>query len=46
MVVASHSRDVLRKWCNRCFLMEHGKLITSGPVDDVLAAYVERRASQ
>ena len=44
MVVASHSRGVLQKWCNRCFLMEHGKLITTGSVDDVLRVYDERRA--
>jgi len=46
MVVATHSRDVLYQWCNRCFLMEHGKLITTGPVDEVLRVYDERRAKQ
>jgi ABC-2 type transport system ATP-binding protein/lipopolysaccharide transport system ATP-binding protein len=46
MVVATHSRDVLHQWCNRCFLMEHGKLITAGPVAEVLSIYDERRAKQ
>ena len=45
IVLATHTREVLHKWCNRCFLMEHGKLITTGPVDDVLRVYDERRAS-
>lgn len=43
MVVATHSRDILHQWCSRCFLMEHGKIITDGPVDDVLRIYDERR---
>jgi ABC-type polysaccharide/polyol phosphate transport system ATPase subunit len=46
MVVATHSRGVLYKWCNRCLLMEHGKLIASGPVDDVLRVYDQRRGKQ
>ncbi|MEM8811179.1 MAG: ATP-binding cassette domain-containing protein [Pseudomonadota bacterium] len=45
MVVATHSRDILHKWCSRCFLMEHGKLITDGPVEDTLRIYDERRAA-
>jgi len=44
MVVATHTREVLFKWCNRCFLMEHGKLVTSGTVADTLRIYDERRA--
>ncbi len=43
MVVATHSRDILLKWCSRCFLMEHGKLITDGPVKETLRIYDERR---
>lgn len=45
MVVATHSREILYKWCNRCFLMEHGKLITEGPVEETLRIYDERRAA-
>jgi len=43
MVVATHSRSILDQWCSRCFLMEHGKIITDGPVTDVLRIYDERR---
>jgi len=39
MVVASHSQDILRKWCTRVILMQHGKILEIGPVDPVLAAY-------
>ena len=39
LLVATHSTDIARKWCNRAMLFEHGRLIDSGPVDAVLAAY-------
>lgn len=43
MVVATHSRDILKKWCSRCFLMEHGKIIADGEVMEVLKIYDDRR---
>jgi len=43
MILASHNADVLRSWCNRAFLMEHGNLIHDGGVDETLAIYAERR---
>ncbi|MFQ5668533.1 MAG: ABC transporter ATP-binding protein [Candidatus Binatia bacterium] len=46
MVVATHSRDILYKWCTRAILLEHGKLIEFGPVDRVLATYDRIRANQ
>jgi ABC-2 type transport system ATP-binding protein/lipopolysaccharide transport system ATP-binding protein len=45
MVVATHSRDVLYQWCTRAFLLEHGKLVHDGPVDETLKVYDERRAA-
>ncbi len=46
VVVASHSRAILDQWCNRLFLLEHGKLIADGSVTDVLKEYDQRTAAQ
>jgi ABC-type polysaccharide/polyol phosphate transport system ATPase subunit len=46
VVVASHSRGILHQWCNRLFLLEHGKLIADGLVDDVLKEYDRRLAAE
>lgn len=46
VVVASHSRAILNQWCNRLFLLEHGKLIADGPVQDVLKEYDRRLAAE
>jgi ABC-type polysaccharide/polyol phosphate transport system ATPase subunit len=45
VVVASHSRAILHQWCNRLFLIEHGKLIADGSVEDVLKEYDRRIAA-
>jgi ABC-type polysaccharide/polyol phosphate transport system ATPase subunit len=39
MVLASHSEGLLRSMCNKAVLMEHGRIVRDGSVDDVLAAY-------
>jgi ABC-2 type transport system ATP-binding protein len=46
VVVASHSRGILYQWCSRLFLLEHGRLIADGPVDDVLKEYDQRLAAE
>jgi ABC-type polysaccharide/polyol phosphate transport system ATPase subunit len=46
VVVASHSRGILEQWCNRLFLLEHGKLVADGSVEDVLKEYDRRAAAQ
>jgi ABC-2 type transport system ATP-binding protein len=46
VVVASHSRAILEQWCNRLFLLEHGKLVADGSVDDVLREYDQRLAAE
>jgi ABC-type polysaccharide/polyol phosphate transport system ATPase subunit len=46
VVVASHSRAILDQWCNRLFLLEHGKLIADGSVQDVLKEYDRRLAAE
>jgi ABC-2 type transport system ATP-binding protein len=42
LIVATHSRSVLDQWCNRAFLLEHGKLIHDGGVHDMLREYDQR----
>jgi ABC-type polysaccharide/polyol phosphate transport system ATPase subunit len=44
LLVATHSPDVARQWCNRAILMEHGRVAEHGPVEDVVAAYARRNA--
>ncbi|HEY5851877.1 MAG TPA: ABC transporter ATP-binding protein [Lysobacter sp.] len=39
MVLASHSEDLLRRFCNRAILMRQGEVIHQGSVDEVLAEY-------
>jgi ABC-type polysaccharide/polyol phosphate transport system ATPase subunit len=46
VVVASHSRAILEQWCNRLFLLDHGKLVADGSVPDVLKEYDRRTGGQ
>ena len=39
LVIASHSAGMLRQWCNKGMLLEKGKLLTYGPLEEVLARY-------
>jgi lipopolysaccharide transport system ATP-binding protein len=39
LVIASHSRDLLRRNCNRLVWLEHGAIKMDGPADEVIAAY-------
>ena len=39
LVLASHSRDLLQKNCNRILWMEHGRVRMDGPPNEVLSAY-------
>jgi ABC-2 type transport system ATP-binding protein/lipopolysaccharide transport system ATP-binding protein len=39
LVVASHSLPILRQWCNKGMLLERGKLVAYGPLDEVVARY-------
>jgi ABC-2 type transport system ATP-binding protein len=43
LVLASHSVELVRRFCNRALLMEHGRMIWSGGVDEALTVYSERR---
>lgn len=39
MVIASHGHDLIRSMCNKAILLEHGKQITLGSVDEVIDLY-------
>jgi ABC-2 type transport system ATP-binding protein len=39
LVLASHSMPMLRQWCNKGMLLERGKLIAYGSLDEVMARY-------
>jgi ABC-type polysaccharide/polyol phosphate transport system ATPase subunit len=39
LVLASHSMDMLRKWCNRGILLQHGRITAQGDINDVIQAY-------
>jgi ABC-2 type transport system ATP-binding protein/lipopolysaccharide transport system ATP-binding protein len=43
LVLASHSVDLVRKLCTKAVLMEHGRLVRSGELEDVLRDYRERQ---
>jgi ABC-type polysaccharide/polyol phosphate transport system ATPase subunit len=39
VVVASHSRDILQRWCNKAILLHQGRMIEFSDVDTVIEAY-------
>jgi len=39
LVIASHSRDLIMRTCNRVLWLEHGIIKMDGRPDDVCAAY-------
>lgn len=41
LVVASHNSEMLREWCNKAMLLEHGRLIGYGPLEEM----IERHAA-
>jgi ABC-type polysaccharide/polyol phosphate transport system ATPase subunit len=42
LVLASHSIELVRRLCNRAVLMEHGRMIWAGEIEEGLALYHER----
>jgi len=42
LVLASHSMALLREWCNRAILLDRGRIVAAGEVDEVEAAYAAR----
>jgi ABC-2 type transport system ATP-binding protein len=39
-VLATHSLETLQQMCNRAILLEHGRIVAAGGVDQVAARYV------
>lgn len=39
LVLASHSNDMIRRYCNKAVLLDHGQVLQHGCVEEVLAAY-------
>jgi lipopolysaccharide transport system ATP-binding protein len=39
LIVASHSIDVIRLFCNKCALLSDGRLIKLGPVDEIVREF-------
>jgi ABC-2 type transport system ATP-binding protein/lipopolysaccharide transport system ATP-binding protein len=42
LVLASHSDELVRKLCNQAILMENGRVVTSGPTDEMLERYHQK----
>ena len=36
VVLASQSKDLIRRICNRAILLDHGRIIADGPTEEVL----------
>jgi homopolymeric O-antigen transport system ATP-binding protein len=39
LVLASHSTDLLLRWCNRGLLLQQGRIATQGDIEEVIEAY-------
>ena len=39
LVLASHSLDLIRRWCDKAVLLEEGRVVAFGPLDDVMSRY-------
>jgi ABC-2 type transport system ATP-binding protein/lipopolysaccharide transport system ATP-binding protein len=45
LVLASHSVELVRKLCNRAVLMEHGRMLWNGDIEEGLRLYSDRLAA-
>lgn len=43
LVIASHTPELLRKICNKAMLLEHGRVVALGPLEEVLTTYSQRQ---
>jgi ABC-type polysaccharide/polyol phosphate transport system ATPase subunit len=39
LIIASHSTAMLRQWCNKGMLLQHGNLLAYGPIEEVISRY-------
>jgi len=45
LLCVSHATGILQKLCDRALWLDHGELMLTAPVNDVLAAYAGRQAT-
>lgn len=45
VVFVSHNNSAIRMLCDRCMLIEQGRLVTIGPTSEVLETYVSRHVT-
>lgn len=45
IVLASHSEALIKRMCTKAVLMEHGRVIKEGPIEDVFASYRGRKTA-
>jgi lipopolysaccharide transport system ATP-binding protein len=36
LIIATHSMDIVRKWCTRAIKLDAGRIVADGPLDEVL----------
>ena len=41
LVLASHSDGMIRSMCNKAVLMQKGRIVAAGPIDEIMARYHE-----
>ena len=39
LVLASHSHSLIKEWCNRAILLDQGRIVAAGRVEEVLTVY-------
>ena len=45
ILYVSHNMETIRNLCSRCIVLDHGKLIFDGDVDEAIAIYLNTRAN-
>ena len=45
ILCVSHSLQTLQELCSRAIWLDHGRLVETGPVDEVIAAYTEKQST-
>jgi ABC-type polysaccharide/polyol phosphate transport system ATPase subunit len=39
LVIASHSLELIERWCKRGILLHQGRVLATGPIEEILAAF-------
>lgn len=46
ILLVSHQLPMIRSLCNKCVLMDHGRLIRYGPTEEVIREYLEQKTDK